>query len=147
MSAKDEDGKHYHCEKLNSWLTKMEHENGATLQLALLFMLKIFYLLRAFLSSCSFHLCLPFFSYLNPELGDPRISTFLYALHSYGALLQACYVARVTLKMTFGTVLKSNQWSVKTLLKCGLCTWIMALLKWSMRTGEVPHNCFWFFVF
>ena len=31
---------------------------------------------RAILSSRSFHLQLPFFSYLNPELGDHRLSTF-----------------------------------------------------------------------
>ena len=54
---------------------KMENENGTTRQLALIFMLKIFYE-EPFLSSRSFHLRLPFFSYLNPELGDHRLSTF-----------------------------------------------------------------------
>ena len=40
-------------------------------------------LLKAFLSSRSFHLWLPFFPYLNPELGDHRVSTpiMLYCRH------------------------------------------------------------------
>ena len=70
MSAKEEDGTHHHC----VWLQNGERERCHSSTSTNLHAENI--LLKAFLSSRSFHLWLPFFLYLNPELGDYRVSTF-----------------------------------------------------------------------